>query len=1044
MARSLASDKGGVVVAMPANGTGVRSTLLRRRSARPVAGPLAASILIALVVAMLPAPAAATARGSLRVAAPHATQQGSVVLDGRTRPDSMVRVDGGVVPVTAFASDDGTFSAEIILRPGRRNVLTVTAFTQRHTTKKKVVVRQRLVAADGQLSGQVRDVTTGAPLAGAVVSYGRRSVRTDADGSYTLTGLPDGRVALAARSEGYLGGLAVADVLNGAGRVDDLLLQPLADPVRVGRAGGTFSGPGWRVEIPPGAVRRPTLLNLTSLGFTGMKDSFGAPILDLSPAGLRFARPITVAVDPTGIGLDPAATRVVGLDPDRVTARTHRSHVVGSELVVRLTTLRGEEMRVEPEPGESQFGGANLQCTPFLTIVAAEQARAWLRATLLPFLNTVMGPASLQLYTEYLNGGVPSLTRTVVNDDHALEEFRTASATTDALTDVLEEVVAALRAGSPPALSAPDQPTSLELAEFPHPQSPIGRGVNINWNYPYDVPGNIAGGVGGVTLPSGFVADDRSFSGPLRFVPVATDRGVLTRVDLEADLTLHVLDSVDFCDADPGSPLEQLATIPLSRLEASPHPTGGFYGKPVLFRVDPTLERETRDITDLYPDNDRDGDGVPDAQPWSDASFPLDNCPDQPNADQADSDGDGAGDACDDPEDPDGDLPPGGVPGDDVPPDGATVPDPGPSDPGPGGSYGDPHVVSFDGASFGFQGAGDYVLAESTTDDFAVQARYTRLPTSASAAVSFNRGAAARVGDSVIAFGDDTTSSRRDPQVAWLDGEPLELVPGTTDLPGGVVLTVNDTRGAIVRWPDGTELAAGRWVGDNVFLTLAESRWGEVRGLLGNADRDPTNDLTARDGTVVRSPNDRDQLYEVFGQSWRVEGAASFFRSVIPDDLALPIVPPEVAAVSALSDAARAAAEAICLAQGLRPGAGLEQCILDVGFTGEASFAEDAAVVANRLRQTVGLDALGAPVEDTTTIQLGQSVTGSLDTPFAADAFLVDLQAGNGVRITTAGGCPAAGTYSITLVAPSGRPIGRTRGDGWGALGATALRENGQ
>ncbi len=37
------------------------------------------------------------------------------------------------------------------------------------------------------------------------------------------------------------------------------------------------------------------------------------------------------------------------------------------------------------------------------------------------------------------------------------------------------------------------------------------------------------------------------------------------------------------------------------------------------------------------PNQDKDGDGVPDA---------VDNCPDTPNPDQADSDGDGIGDAC--------------------------------------------------------------------------------------------------------------------------------------------------------------------------------------------------------------------------------------------------------------------------------------------------------------------------------------------------------------------------------------------------------------
>jgi hypothetical protein len=46
------------------------------------------------------------------------------------------------------------------------------------------------------------------------------------------------------------------------------------------------------------------------------------------------------------------------------------------------------------------------------------------------------------------------------------------------------------------------------------------------------------------------------------------------------------------------------------------------------------------------PPPDRDGDGVPDA---------ADNCPDEPNPDQADADGDGVGDACEPPPDRDGD-----------------------------------------------------------------------------------------------------------------------------------------------------------------------------------------------------------------------------------------------------------------------------------------------------------------------------------------------------------------------------------------------------
>src|SRR5207244_12183686 len=128
----------------------------------------------------------------------------------------------------------------------------------------------------------------------------------------TLTGLPDGGIAVSASSLGYLTGLAVGRIDGHRGQAHDLLIQPLTAPVRVGPDGGSFSGPGWRVEVPAGALPAPADLSLTSLAITGALDSFGAPVVDLSPTGLSFAAPITVAVDPTVAGFDPATARVVG------------------------------------------------------------------------------------------------------------------------------------------------------------------------------------------------------------------------------------------------------------------------------------------------------------------------------------------------------------------------------------------------------------------------------------------------------------------------------------------------------------------------------------------------------------------------------------------------------------------------------------------------------------------------------------------------------------------------------------------------------------
>ncbi|WP_432837698.1 nidogen-like domain-containing protein [Dactylosporangium sp. CA-092794] len=951
------------------------------------------------------------------------------MVSGTTEPGATVAVAGGMLPAETVADADGRYTVEVVLRAGCRSNLDVSTKIATKVLSRGVTVEQRLRNRPGRLTGRVVDAETGAPVGGARVRYADQSATTDAQGGYTLSRLPEGTLAITATAPGRIGGLTLAKVAGATGQAGDLALQRLAPAVTVGPGGGTYSGPGWRVEIPRGALSRPTAINFTQLIPAQDTGAWGAPIVDISPTGLRFARPIAVTIDPAALGLSTATAEVVSLDPADMSRVPVQLRVVRGAWSVELTSLRGQTFWQYVRP----FGTEADKCRP-LSTSDANLARTYVQTTLIPYLRAAVGARAAQAYSIYLQGGRATQAREDLSDP----SFATVQPTRDAVEQLKTKLKNAVSA-APPPLAAPQSPTVRQLTEFPSASAAIGK----NWKIDFKaaeaatVPGLLAGHFGESSRTTGSKPDTRDFTGPLTFIPQADAKGVLTHVDVKVTSKIVVNDAIDFCPGALGSDMQKVFTIAMSRLEVTAQAGNGTYARPYLFTASADIAPYLVDVTGAYPSNDHDLDGVPESQPWTGATYRLDNCPTVGNADQADRDGDGTGDACD----TDDDLPPGGEPGDGIPPDGNPVPDT-PRHPRQGGSFGDPHLVTFDGLSYDFQATGDYVTVESTTDNFLVQTRYGRRgnPT-----IAFNRAIAARVGDSVIAFGDDPAVQPGQPLVATLDGQRIALADGArVNLPGGALLTYSNANGAFVHWPDGTELAAGRYTGDNTFVDLSDARVGKVRGLLGNADTERTQDLVGRDGTPVTNAHDAAQVYGSFGAGWRAVGTASLFRTALPDAEALPQLPTAPATIESLPADVRAQAEQVCRNAGLRPGAGLEQCILDVGLTGDPAYAAQAAVVANLLRTTVDLGPLAAPVEDTTAIHAGDTVNGTIGTAFATDVYTIDLDTGADLTVTTSGVCPDPATFSLTVIGPDGQPIARSRGDGCGFLGVTGLRQGGR
>lgn len=177
--------------------------------------------------------------------------------------------------------------------------------------------------------------------------------------------------------------------------------------------------------------------------------------------------------------------------------------------------------------------------------------------------------------------------------------------------------------------------------------------------------------------------------------------------------------------------------------------------------------------------------------------------------------------------------------------------------------------------------------------------------------------------------------------------------------------TVRNHRGRVItRWLDGTEM----WVESfpkhlNVYVKLAPERSGQVRGLLGNYNDNPDDELITRDGKQITLSGKKDelywvQLYETFGESWRISEAESLFDYVQGKNYAafqIRSFPIKSFTVIDLSDDDRKKAQAVCTSSGIRTQPLLDDCILDVGVTKDAEFARSALAVSNsRHRENTG------------------------------------------------------------------------------------------
>jgi hypothetical protein len=241
---------------------------------------------------------------------------------------------------------------------------------------------------------------------------------------------------------------------------------------------------------------------------------------------------------------------------------------------------------------------------------------------------------------------------------------------------------------------------------------------------------------------------------------------------------------------------------------------------------------------------------------------------------------------------------------------------------------GDVHETTVAGLKYDFQGRGDYEVAQ-VGSNFEVQSRHlSGAPSWPQASV--NQAIATRMGTSrvVVCPGPRLVVDGKPTQPT--EGRPISLPTGVDIhfVGGAYVITDQDGNSVTVTPRSASPNYLDLKVGVGTWPTT-------VRGLLGNPGND-VNLLEARDGTVFSVPLSFEDLYQKFGNSWRVRPFESMLNVCgSPSEVGNPSKPFHA---TDLEPNIRERAQATCLQFKITE-AWFDSCVLDVAVLGEKAAA---------------------------------------------------------------------------------------------------------
>lgn len=311
-----------------------------------------------------------------------------------------------------------------------------------------------------------------------------------------------------------------------------------------------------------------------------------------------------------------------------------------------------------------------------------------------------------------------------------------------------------------------------------------------------------------------------------------------------------------------------------------------------------------------------------------------------------------------------------------------------------GHGWGDVHFKTFDGKYYDFQGAGEFIYARSTVDDWQVQTRQELW--SPNARVSVNKAFATTMDRATVVLDQKFAPNQRikiDGQSITLNsGQSIKVAGGQSQIarngntytftyagPDGQISTSDDDR--VVAYDNPSYI--------DIYVKPADYRAGMLEGLLGNADGVINNDFTLRGGKSLGANPSWADIHGQFSDSWRITQDESLFGTPTTPK---PATPPTEVSLETLDPAVRDAAIKKATEAGIPEGPFRDGAALDFALTGDQSFIDAAKKFVDGLPEsakTVTQFPPASPIDPAALVDPVNPVNTVEATPLAAISLAV-------------------------------------------------------